>query len=188
MTRDRWHTAERLYHAAREMDPAGRARYLAEACAGDESLLREVESLLAEDSRVSGFMEGRAVDGLAHELASEGEQADSSVLEQDLTGRMLSHYRVLGRVAAGGMGVVYKAHDTRLDRTVAIKVLPPALMKDFDRRRRFIREAKAASALNHPNIVTIHAIEQAEGMDCIVMEYVVGKPLDFDLMLIENYR
>ena len=125
MKRDRWDTVEKLYHAAREMDAAGRARYLAEACAGDESLLREVESLLAEDSRISAFMQGRAAEALERELASE--PPDTSVREQDLTGRTLSHYRVLGRIAAGGMGVVYKARDTQLDRMVAIKVLPPAL-------------------------------------------------------------
>ena len=120
--------------------------------------------------------EGRAVEGLAHELASE--PPDSGIRGQDLTGRMLSHYLVLGRIASGGMGVVYQARDTQLERTVAIKVLPPALIHDADRRRRFIREAKAASALNHPNIITIHEITQAEGVDCIVMELVAGKPLD----------
>src|SRR5579864_8076937 len=95
-----------------------------------------------------------------------------------MTGRTLSHYELLEEIGKGGMGVVYKARDTRLDRFVAIKLLPPEKMADPDRKRRFVQEAKAASALNHPNIVTIHEIDALEGVDFIVMEYVEGAPLD----------
>jgi eukaryotic-like serine/threonine-protein kinase len=95
----------------------------------------------------------------------------------ELTGRALLHYRVDEKIGEGGMGVVYKARDTHLDRFVAIKVLPPDRIADPERRRRFVQEAKAASALRHPNIVTIHDIAEESGVAFIVMEYVPGKPL-----------
>jgi eukaryotic-like serine/threonine-protein kinase len=93
-------------------------------------------------------------------------------------GSKLGSYEVLSLLGAGGMGEVYRARDTRLGRVVAIKVLPADHMADENRRRRFVQEARAASALNHPNIVTIHEIEFADGNDFIVMEYVPGNTLD----------
>jgi eukaryotic-like serine/threonine-protein kinase len=93
-------------------------------------------------------------------------------------GTRLGPYEILAPIGAGGMGEVYKARDTRLDRTVAIKILPPEKTVDPERKRRFIQEAKAASALNHPNIVTIYDIGSEHGMDFIVMEFIQGKPLD----------
>src|SRR5512136_2811935 len=93
-------------------------------------------------------------------------------------GTRLGPYEVVGLIGAGGMGEVYKARDTRLDRTVAIKVLPAEKVADPERRRRFVQEAKAASALNHPNIVTVYDIGQVDGIDFIAMEYVAGKTLD----------
>jgi Tol biopolymer transport system component len=95
-----------------------------------------------------------------------------------MVGRIIAHYQIVEKLGEGGMGVVYKARDTHLDRFVALKVLPPEKTADPERRRRFVQEAKAASALNHPNIVTIHDIAQADGIDFIVMEHVVGKTLD----------
>src|SRR5580765_6579343 len=93
-------------------------------------------------------------------------------------GTQLGPYEVLALIGAGGMGEVYRAHDPRLDREVAIKVLPHDRIADVHRRQRFVQEAKAASALNHPHIVTIHEIESADGIDFLVMEYVRGKSLD----------
>src|SRR4051794_7506607 len=90
----------------------------------------------------------------------------------------LGPYEVQEQIGAGGMGVVYKARDTRLGRDVGIKVLPPDKIADSDRRRRFIQEARSASALNHPHIVTIHDIGEADGVHYIVMEYVEGRTLD----------
>jgi len=98
--------------------------------------------------------------------------------EVDLAGRMLAHYRLVERIGAGGMGVVYRAEDTHLDRTVAIKVLPADAVADPERRRRFVQEAKAASALNHANIIHVYDIGSADGIDFIAMEYVSGKTLD----------
>jgi predicted Ser/Thr protein kinase len=95
-----------------------------------------------------------------------------------VVGRSLAHYRILQKIGEGGMGVVYKARDTHLDRFVAIKVLPPGRADDPERRLRFIQEARAASALNHPNIVTVHDIDTADGVTFIAMEYVAGRPLD----------
>ena len=95
-----------------------------------------------------------------------------------MLGRRLSHYEILDRIGEGGMGVVYKARDTHLDRLVAIKILPADKVANPDRRRRFVQEAKSASALNHPGIVTIHDIAEADGVDFIAMELVAGQTLE----------
>jgi serine/threonine protein kinase len=95
-----------------------------------------------------------------------------------MLGRRLLHYEIIERLGEGGMGVVYKARDTHLERLVAIKVLPPDKTADAERKRRFVQEARAASALNHPNIITIHDIASDGDIDFMVMEYLAGKGLD----------
>src|SRR5229473_1270454 len=95
-----------------------------------------------------------------------------------MLGQTISHYRVEEKLGEGGMGVVYQARDLHLDRFVALKLLPADKVADPERKRRFVQEAKAASALNHPNIITIHDIDQADGVDFIAMEYVDGKALE----------
>jgi serine/threonine protein kinase len=95
-----------------------------------------------------------------------------------MIGQTISHYEILEEVGRGGMGAVYKARDTHLDRFVAIKVLPSEKVSNPERKRRFVQEAKSASALNHPNIIHIYDIDQQDGIDYIAMEYVTGKTLD----------
>ncbi len=171
MSPERWRQIERLYHAALECDAP--EAFLDEACAGDEALRREVESLLRFDRQAETFIEAPAL-----EVAARLPVAN---LEQSFTGRMIGHYRVLSLLGEGGMGEVYLALDTRLDRQVAIKLLPAQFTQDAERLRRFIREAKAASALNHPNIITIHEIgevqTEAGGLHFIVAEFIDGQTL-----------
>ena len=99
------------------------------------------------------------------------------MIDEIMSPQPISHYEVLEKLGEGGMGVVWKARDTRLNRLVAIKTLPAAKVGDEERKRRFVQEAQAASALNHPNIITIHDIASENGVDFIVMEYVNGKTL-----------
>ena len=167
---NRWQQVERLCQAALELEETRRAAFLEEACAGDEELRREVESLLRFDSRGNRFIEEPALELAAKMMAHEKPQS--------LVGKQLGSYQILSLLGAGGMGVVYRARDTRLNRSVAIKVLPSDKVSDPERKRRFIQEARAASALNHPNIITLYDIGSESGIDFIVMEYVAGKTLD----------
>jgi len=160
MSPERWRQIEELYHAAQER---GRAILIDVA----PELRREVERLLAQDSG------GKILDQPHAELLE-----DSTITQLDLAGQTVSHYRIIQKVGGGGMGVVYKAADTRLGRTVAIKAMPDDKLADADRRRRFRQEARAASALNHPNIVTIYDLLDEGGVLYIVMEYVAGRTLD----------
>ena len=154
MTPERWAQVERLYHVARERAEADRAVFLAEACAADEALRREVESLLAQPASGDGFLEAPAISLAAH-LVSDG---GGSVL----IGRRLGGFQVKSRLGAGGMGEVYRAYDTRLKREVALKVLPDAFSQDRDRLARFQREAELLATLNHPNIAAVYGLEQVD--------------------------
>src|SRR5215475_8939837 len=164
-----WERIERLYHAALERAQPERAAFLAEACAGDEALRREVESLLRFDHRAEHFIEESALEVAA--------QAQAEAGEESLIGKTLGHYRILSLLGEGGMSEVYLALDTRLERKVALKLLPRQFTRDADRLRRFIQEAKAASALNHPNIITIHEIGESESVHFVATEYIAGRTL-----------
>ncbi len=170
MTPERYQRAVELFHAAAERDPATRPAFLSQACADDHELRAEVEAMLAADAHSGGFLE-KPVDDLAADVLASSDRHFAA-------GAMLGSYRIEGPLGAGGMGEVFRATDTRLHRTVAIKILPRDKTTDPERKRRFMQEARAASALNHPNIVTLHDIANDSGTDYLVMEYVPGKSLD----------
>src|SRR6185503_6626968 len=163
---DRWATAKRIHQAALERHASQRAVFLDEACAGDEALRREVESLLAYEEDAERFMESPALEVTARNISQDRDAR--------LVGRTLSHYQVQSLLGAGGMGEVYLARDPRLDRALALKILPLDLAFDADRLQRFTRDVKAASALNHPNVATIYDIGDSDSLHFIVMAYVEG--------------
>ena len=166
---DHWTTVKRIHQSALDIDPSERAAFVDESCGGDETMRREVQSLLAYATEAESFLERPAVD-IAPNPPGESHEAT-------LVGRTVSHYEVLSLLGAGGMGEVYLARDPRLDRTVALKILPDELAADPDRMQRFTREAKAASALNHPNVATIYDVGESDGISFIVMEHVEGETL-----------
>jgi Tol biopolymer transport system component len=167
---ERWQQVERVYHTARERNAEERAAFLTEACAGDEVLRREVESLLVYEEQAENFIESPALEAAAELMA---EEQGTAVV----AGQMINHYKIISRLGAGGMGEVYLASDTRLGRKVALKLLPAAFSKDKDRLRRLNQEAHAAGMLNHPNILTIYDIGRHEGAPYIVSELLTGGTL-----------
>jgi eukaryotic-like serine/threonine-protein kinase len=155
MKPERWKQIERLYDAALERDADRRTAFLDQACEGDEELRREVASLLASDEQAGSFLAAPATEVMARSVAAEGASS--------LIGRLIGAYQVQSLLGAGGMGEVYLARDTRLGRKVAIKFLPAFFAQDVDRLRRFEREARATSALNHPNILTVYQFSNIQG-------------------------
>jgi serine/threonine protein kinase len=174
MTPERWHQIERLVHAALGRKASERAVFLADACAGDVDLRREVESLLAQESPAGEFLAEPALNGMARVIAASGQPAPARTLSP---GAQLGPYRIIGLAGAGGMGEVYKAHDTRLNRTVAIKVLAADVSGDRQRRARFEREARAIAGLSHPHICSLHDVGEHEGSMYLVMEHLDGVTL-----------
>ena len=171
MTPERWQRINQLFESARRLGGGERAGFLARECGGDAPLRREVEGLLASHERAGSFIEEPAI-----EIAARREAGDNGGASLP-AGQVVEHYRVLAPLGAGGMGEVYLAEDTRLGRRVALKFLPDWLATDERRVRRFRREARAASALSHPNIITIHDIGEAEGAPYIASEFVEGETL-----------
>ncbi len=168
MTPARWQQIEELFHAALACNPDERSDFLASRCGADETLRREVESLLSSHEGANDFIETPAGDVAAEFLSTQ------STFEP---GHQIENYRIVRKLGAGGMGEVYLVDDTRLQRKVALKLLPPHYTSNPDRVRRFEREARAASALNHPNIVTIYEIGKSASADFIATEFVDGKTL-----------
>src|SRR5262245_17536526 len=154
---ERWARIDELYHAALERPESERDTFLRQACSGDEQLLQEVLSLLRFDANEE-FLQRNPV-----EIAM-GLQP----------GQVISHYRIIEKIGEGGMGVVYKAEDINLERTVALKFLAPHAIEKPDSKTRFFREAKAAAALDHPNVCTVFEVGEAEGRVFLAMAFVEG--------------
>jgi non-specific serine/threonine protein kinase len=168
-TLDDWPRVKRVLEGALARQGAERQAYLDDACGADAVLRARVDTLLAANDRVETFLETPAA-LLLGPMASE-----------DLAGRVVGSYRLLSRLGAGGMGEVYLARDTKLDRQVAFKILAPELALDRDRLRRFDQEARAASSLNHPHIVVVHDFGDLDGRPYLVTELIEGETLRYRL-------
>jgi len=164
---DRWRLLERIYHETVERPIAERHAFLDSACAGDDVLRNELESLLANEGL--SLLDESALDVAARDLVSD--RSPSWV------GRTIRGYEILALLGAGGMGDVYRARDRSLGREVAVGVLPDEVSSDPERLRRLEREARILAALNHPNIATLHGLEKHEDHPFLVMELVPGETL-----------
>ncbi len=169
MNPEHWQKIKRLLDEAMKLDSEKRQDFLDDACGDDLNLRREIEELLASSENVRSFLEQPAVK----------EVADVIVNREDklISGQSFGHYKIIEQIGKGGMGEVYSAKDTKLHRQIALKVLSSDFTRDDDRLRRFVREARATSALNHPNILTIHEIGEGDGLHFIASEYVKGETL-----------
>src|SRR5438552_12281475 len=173
MMPERWQQLDRLFHLALERAPEERAAFLDQECAGDQQLRREVEVLITSHERAGSFIEKPALEVEAWSLANRRGDAGN----EPMLGKTVGRYRVLAPLGAGGMGEVYLAQDTVLGRKVALKLLPAYFTKDPERLRRFEQEARSASALNHPNIITIHEIGHDDSFHFIAQEFIDGGTL-----------
>lgn len=177
MEPERWQRIEQLYYSALEREAEQRAAFLSEASANDAGLRQEVEVLLAANDQAGDFMAIPALEQEALNIASE--QLSGMIGVE--AGQEVSHYTILSRIGAGGMGEVFLAQDNILERRVALKLLPIGFTEDAERFNRFIREAKTASALNHPNIITIYEIGEASTalgkIQFIATEFIEGETL-----------
>lgn len=168
MTPEQWEKVTEIFHAASEMDDGDRAAFVDEACAGDDALRREVESLLAANQDAGNFISEPIVGPFASDLLQNNGLAP---------GQMLLHYRIISKIGTGGMGEVFLATDTKLGRNVALKTLSPLFDGEATFLKRFRNEARAAANLNHLHVATVYSVEEENGRPFIAMEYVDGKTL-----------
>jgi serine/threonine protein kinase/Tol biopolymer transport system component len=169
MSDAKWQRVREVFDSALSRKPEERQNFVNEACGDDKTLLAEVESLLSSHDSAESFMETPAVSHVAHMIEIETKKLEA--------GKRFGHYEIIKQIGAGGMGEVYLAKDTRLERKTAIKILPGNVAQDEERMLRFVREAKSASALNHPNIITIYEIGETDGTHFIATEYIEGETL-----------
>ncbi len=169
MTDRNWLKIKEIFDSALRHPAEERQSFVSEACGDDKTLLSEVDSLLSSLGTAESFMETPAVAKVAEVIESETEPLEK--------GQNLAHYQIIEKIGEGGMGEVYLAKDTLLERRIALKILPEHLAADHERMRRFVREAKSASALNHPNIITIYEIGKADDTHFIATEYIEGATL-----------
>jgi len=174
-----WRRIKEVFAGARVLPASERQAYLSAACVGNEALRQEVESLLTSDERAKSFLESPAM-----------VQGDDTPHRARLMieGRRLGAYQVQALLGAGGMGEVYRARDTKLQRDVAVKFLPHAFMSDPERLSRFEGEARTLAALNHPNIGAIYGFEEADGLRFLVLELVDGQTLADKLAVVSRQR
>jgi serine/threonine protein kinase/Tol biopolymer transport system component len=165
MKRDIWRQAEELFHAALEQSPQDRQAFLDRACGQDTELRQQVDLLVSAEENAGSFLDEGGVRNLTATIDAAG----------PLVGQQFDHYRIVSPLGAGGMGEVYRAHDTRLGRDVAIKTLPHEFARDRERAARFRREARTLASLNHPHIAAIYGVEEFDGTDFLVLELVDGK-------------
>ena len=176
MDPERWRKVERIFHAVVEADETRRTAILEESCAGDQSLRREVESLLQHHNNAKDFIETPAFVASGPTRNREG-LSDAYGNREMVAGALVAQYRIESKLGQGGMGVVYRAWDTRLHRTVALKFLPERVANDADALQRLRREARAASGLNHPNICTVYDLAEEGDSRFIAMEMLEGQTL-----------
>ena len=169
MTPERWQQIEEVLQGALDRAPGERAAFLREVCAGDDELQTEAGSLVSAYESAKDFIEEPAIAQDANILLSNYPKTN--------IGRDIGPYKIVERLGGGGMGEVYLAEDARLNRQVALKILPAYFVSDDVRLRRFQREARAASALNHPNILTIHEVGDMDGVHFIATEFIDGQTI-----------
>ena len=169
MADENWQQIRKIFDDAMRQRLEVRQKFVRQACGENKTLLAEIESLLLSFDSAESFMETPAVTKVADIIETESKKLEM--------GEHLGHYEIIKEIGAGGMGEVYLAHDKKLERKVALKVLPPEFARDAHQMSRFVREAKSASVLNHPNIITIYEIGEADGVNFIAIEFIDGKTL-----------